>query len=222
MVLSYHKLLEEELHHIKNRIEKGDEKPSLLLHACCGPCSSYVLEYLLSFFSITVFFYNPNIHPEAEYTRRQTELEKFIHEFKQKNAIRDELVLVTEQEYNPEEYFTATGSKNNENLQKEGEKGERCSRCYEFRMKKAFEYAALHSFDYVTTTLSISPHKDAEKINKIGEGLGKLVENPSYLFADFKKKSGFKRSLELSEQYGLYRQDYCGCIYSMRTTQILE
>ena len=89
-------------------------------------------------------------------------------------------------------------------------------------MKKAFEYAAQNSFDYVTTTLSISPHKDAEKINTIGETLGKLVENPKYLFADFKKKSGFKRSLELSDEYGLYRQDYCGCVYSMRTPQILE
>ncbi|HPX25211.1 MAG TPA: epoxyqueuosine reductase QueH [Treponemataceae bacterium] len=217
----YHILLEEKLDHIKHHLKEGGIKPSLLLHACCGPCSSYVLEYLLSYFSITVYFYNPNIHPAAEYNRRQTELENFVKEFRAQNEVQG-LSLVCEQGYNPEEYFTATGTKENNDLQVEREKGERCRRCYEFRMKKAFEYAAQNSFDYVTTTLSISPHKDAEKINTIGETLGKLVENPKYLFADFKKKSGFKRSLELSDEYGLYRQDYCGCVYSMRTPQILE
>lgn len=218
----YQKLLEEELNKIKQMLDKGGEKPSLLLHACCGPCSSYVIEYLLSFFSITVFFYNPNIHPEKEYARRQKELENFIQEFKKTKADEGDIQLVCVQSYNPDEYFTATGTVHNVELQKEREKGERCRRCYEFRMKKAFEYAEQNNFDYITTTLSISPHKDAEKINTIGEELGKAVEKLQFLFADFKKKSGFKRSLELSEEYGLYRQDYCGCVYSMRTPQILE
>ena len=221
MAKPYHILLEEELQRIKQNLENGEEKPSLLLHACCGPCSSYVIEYLLSFFSITVYFYNPNIHPAEEYDRRQAELENFIKEFIEKKAVQG-LNLVCEQGYNPDEYFTATGTKENEELQREHEKGERCRRCYEFRMKKAFEYAVQNSFDYVTTTLSISPHKDAHKINTIGKELGKLVENPVYLFADFKKKAGFKRSLELSDEYGLYRQDYCGCVYSMRKPQIVE
>ncbi len=216
MSISYKKILEKELLEVQRSIEEKGKKPTLLLHACCGPCSSYVLEYLLSFFTIRVFFYNPNIHPEAEYTRRKDELEKFIKEFKKNNAIEKELLLVCEKTYNPEDYFFATKVKTDETLQKEGEKGERCKRCYEFRMKKAFDYAVKNNFDYMTTTLSISPHKDAEKINAIGKDLGKLVDKPRFLFADFKKKAGFKRSLELSEKYGLYRQDYCGCIYSIK------
>jgi len=217
----YHLLLDDELSIIQKNLERGGNKPSLLLHACCGPCSSYILEYLLSFFSITVYFYNTNIHPEKEYKRRLSELEKFIQEFMNKNTASI-IELVIEGVYDPEEYFTATGVKNNEELQNEREKGERCRRCYKFRMENAFKYACENEYDYMTTTLSISPHKDADKINAIGKELKNEGEKPVYLYADFKKKGGFKRSLELSEEYGLYRQDYCGCIYSMRKPQILE
>lgn len=211
----YHVILEDELKNIQKRLDLGEEKPSLFLHACCGPCSSYILEYLLSYFNIRVYFYNPNIHPEAEYLRRKSELEKFIQEFSEKNNTNN-LSLELDTKYDIEDYFTATGTKNNKDLQEEREKGERCRRCYEFRMKKAFEVAKEKKYDYFTTTLSISPHKDAEKINIIGKELAKDVEKPKYLFADFKKKAGFKRSLELSEEYNLYRQEYCGCLFSMR------
>lgn len=219
---AYHILLNEELAKIQHGLQTGKSKPKLLLHACCGPCSSYVLELLIAYFDIAVYFYNPNIHPEEEYLRRKMELEQFICKFNERLKIEGGLVLVCEQGYKPEEYFSAVGTIDNEVLQKEGERGERCRRCYEFRMIKAFAYAVEHGFDYMTTTLSISPHKDAEKINTIGKELGKLADKPKFLFSDFKKNSGFKRSLELSEEYGLYRQDYCGCIYSMRKPQIYE
>ena len=195
----------------------GDKKPKLLLHACCGPCSSYVLEYLYKHFDITVFYYNPNIYPEEEYQRRLAELKKLYEVFP---PVLQGKVKVVEEAYDPEEFYRAVGTRKQPELATEPEKGERCRRCYEFRLKRAFEYAAAHQFDYFCTTLSISPFKDAEKLNVIGEQLEreakeKNVEKvPHWLPSDFKKKGGFKRSLEISEEYGMYRQDYCGCVYS--------
>ena len=186
------------------------KKPTLLLHACCAPCSSYVIEFLSLHFDITIFYYNPNIHPQAEYDRRLDELKKFLTQFPE--AVKNSVKLFCDT-YNPEDYFTATNVRIETELQSEKEKGERCRRCYEFRMKRAFEFAVENHFDYFTTTLSISPHKDSEKINEIGYTLDKL-QKIKYLPADFKKNNGFKRSLELSAEYGLYRQDYCGCIFS--------
>ena len=186
------------------------KKPTLLLHACCAPCSSYVIEFLSLHFDITIFYYNPNIHPQAEYDRRLDELKKFLTQFPE--AVKNSVKLFCGT-YNPEDYFTATNVRIETELQSEKEKGERCRRCYEFRMKRAFEFAVENHFDYFTTTLSISPHKDSEKINEIGYTLDKL-QKIKYLPADFKKNNGFKRSLELSAEYGLYRQDYCGCIFS--------
>lgn len=189
------------------------QKPALLLHACCAPCSSYVVEYLSRYFDITIFYYNPNIHPRAEYERRLTELKKFLTQFPL--AVQNAVKLVVA-DYQPEEYFEATKVREEPALQTEPERGERCRRCYQFRMEKAYQYASQHGFDWFTTTLSISPHKDAEKINTIGEALQKVQEATRYLPANFKKRGGFLRSTQLSAEYGLWRQDYCGCIYSQQ------
>ena len=200
-------------------------KPSLLLHACCGPCSSYVLEYLFKYFDITVFYYNPNIYPQEEYQRRLAELRKLYETFP---PALEGKVKVVEEAYDPEDFYKAVGTREEPELADEPEKGERCRRCYEFRLRRAFEYAVAGNYDYFCTTLSISPFKDAEKLNVIGEELereageataaaganGAASKIPHWLPSDFKKKGGFKRSLEISEEYGMYRQDYCGCIYS--------
>jgi len=209
-------------------------KPSLLLHACCGPCSSYCLEYLSQYFQITVFFYNPNIYPQEEYYRRLNELKNFYTKFP---PVLQGQVKLVECDYNPEDFYDYINVRNEPELAKEAEKGERCRRCYELRLKKAYDYARKNAFDYFCTTLSISPFKDAVKINAIGNALQKegnrlrasVTQVPGsdkqpqssgevlWLPSDFKKKSGFLRSLELSKEYGLYRQEYCGCIYSIKS-----
>ena len=203
--MNYQKKLDELLTNVTN-------KPSLLLHACCGPCSSYVLEYLYKYFDITVFYYNPNIYPQEEYQRRLAELKKLYEVFP---PALEGKVKVLKEAYDPEDFYKAVGTRENPELAQEPEKGERCRRCYSFRLRRAYDFAAAGNFDYFCTTLSISPFKDAEKLNVIGEQLE--AENPSgphWLPSDFKKKGGFKRSLEISSEYGMYRQDYCGCIYS--------
>ena len=197
--MNYQLVLDETL----KKISLSGKIPKLLLHACCAPCSSYVLKYLSEFFEITIYYYNPNIHPENEYIRRINELKKFLTEFKTKNKV--ELI---EGNYVPLEYFNEI--KGLENL---GEKSKRCYKCYKLRMEQAAKYAKKNNFDYFTTTLSISPYKKSDWINEIGEMLQKQY-NIKYLYADFKKKNGYKRSLELSKEYDLYRQEYCGCIYS--------
>lgn len=194
-------------------------RPSLLLHACCGPCSSYVLEYLAQFFKITVLYYNPNIYPQQEYERRLTELKALYEKFP---PVIEGKVELVEDDYDPEDFYKAVGTREEPELAAEKEKGERCRRCYQFRLRKAFDYAAAHEFDYFCTTLSISPFKDAEKINVIGqelqsEGEQSFTKKPRWLPSDFKKRGGFKRSLEISEEYGMYRQQYCGCIYSLKS-----
>lgn len=186
------------------------EKPKLLLHACCAPCSSYVLELLSDLFEITILYYNPNIHPETEYRRRLNELKAFLKKFSKAQNI-----VLVEDTYNADDYFEAVGTEKEPELKEEPERGERCRRCYEFRMRRAALYAKEHLFDFFTTTLSISPYKDADKINILGQSLADEIKT-SYLYADFKKRNGFKRSLELSAMYGLYRQDYCGCVFSIR------
>jgi len=216
-------------------LENLQGKPRLLLHACCGPCSSYVLEYLSSRFEITVLFYNPNIYPAAEYERRLEELKRFYTKF-----VPARNVCVIEEPYEPEEFYTAVGTREQPELAAEPERGERCRRCYELRLRRTYEYAAAHNFEYFCTTLSISPFKDADMINEIGVKLvgeaalrqaqgpqnssavvkhtSAVVEpvetTPRWLPSDFKKRNGFKHSLELSAEYDLYRQEYCGCIYS--------
>lgn len=200
---------------ILKNLERAGERPSLLLHACCAPCSSFVIEFLANYFDITIFYYNPNIHPKEEYERRLAELKEFLIKFPL--AVQKNVKLVVSN-YDVEEYFSAVNTRMETELQSEKERGERCRRCYKFRMEKAWKYASENNFDYFTTTLSISPYKDAPKINEIGYTLDNLT-NVKYLPADFKKKNGFLRSLQLSDEYGLYRQDYCGCVYSMRNSE---
>ena len=203
--MNYQKILDETL----NVISLSGKTPKLLLHACCAPCSSYVLEYLSEFFEITIYYYNPNIHPENEYIRRINELKKFLTEFKTKNKVN-----LVEENYNSLEYFNKI-----KGLEDLGERSERCYNCYELRMENAALYASKNNFDYFTTTLSISPYKNSNWLNEIGKNLEEKY-NIKYLYADFKKKNGYKRSLELSKEYKLYRQDYCGCIYSKQEREI--
>lgn len=214
---NYALLMEQELERIAAQKSTGTQV-SLLLHACCAPCSSHVIETLAPHFDrIAIYYYNPNIHPRTEYRRRLEELKTFLAAYE--SAAR---VTLEQAPYIPDEYFSAAGTLADERLQTEPERGERCRRCYRFRMERAFRFALEHRFSYVATTLSISPHKDAEAINSIGKELEAHFMRqsgggaPRYLYADFKKHDGFKRSLELSAQYGLYRQQYCGCIYSLR------
>ena len=178
-------------------------KKKLLLHACCAPCSSAVLEAISKYFDITILYYNPNITSIDEYDKRYEELKKFIS---QVNFFND--VNILNVDYNNKEFFCAI-----KGLEGEKEGGLRCFSCYKLRMKKTALMAKELGFDYFTTTLSISPYKNVNYINEIGESLEKEV-GIKYLYADFKKKNGYKRSIELSKKYNLYRQDYCGCIFS--------
>ncbi len=182
-------------------IKQSGEKPSLLLHVCCAPCSSYVLEYLEKHFQITLFYYNPNISPESEYILRLDELKRFTGETGSKAEI-------VSGEYEPERFFEIAKGR-----EAEPEGGERCALCYRLRLEASGEYAKEQGFDYFTTTLSISPYKNAEKLNSIGREIADTL-GIKYLFSDFKKKNGYKRSIELSKEHNLYRQDYCGCIFS--------
>lgn len=188
----------------------GGSRPRLLLHACCGPCSSAVLEQLSQFFEITVLYYNPNTWPETEYRRRGQELERFVA------AAHPLGVKVVEDRYDPQEFYSAVAG-----LEAEPERGGRCTVCYRLRMRRAAQYAAEHGFDWFATTLSISPHKDAARINQIGQELEQEF-GVKHLPSDFKKKNGYLRSLQLSEEYGLYRQDYCGCEFSAKARGITE
>ena len=180
-----------------------DGRKKLLLHACCAPCSSYVLEYLTHYFDISVFYYNPNISPYSEYEKRIFELKRLMKEMPMSG--NTELI---DGKYNPDRFFDMA-----KGMEALPEGGERCFRCYSLRMEEAAKAALKNSFDYFTTTLSISPHKNAEMLNKIGQEL-EGEYGIKYLYADFKKRDGYKRSIQLSREYGLYRQDYCGCIYS--------
>ncbi len=196
---------QKELEQILSQIEQTDKVPRLLLHSCCAPCSSYVLEYLSRYFAITVLYYNPNISPKEEYDHRKAEQIRLIQEGAWKNPVS---FLDCDWD-NPSFEAMAKG------MEEVPEGGVRCFACYELRLKKAAEQAKKLGFDYFTTTLSISPLKNAQKLNEIGEQLAERY-GVSHLPADFKKKEGYKRSIELSRQFGLYRQDYCGCVYSKR------
>ena len=189
---------------IEKLVEAG-RTPRLLLHSCCAPCSSYVLEYLSEYFSVTVFYYNPNIFPAEEYEKRVKEQEALILRLPAKHRIS-----FLEGPYEQERFYEMA-----KGLELEPEGGERCFRCYHLRLLEAAQMARAGAFDYFTTTLSISPLKDAEKLNEIGEKLAREY-GVAYLNSDFKKRNGYKRSIELSREYGLYRQDYCGCVYSLR------
>lgn len=188
----------------------------LFLHSCCAPCSSYVLEYLRNFFRITVFYYNPNITQEAEYRHRVEEQKRLIQIFNDE-AIREPEeaypIHVVEGDYQKQLFFDAV-----KGLEGCPEGGERCFICYEIRLLETARRAKEAGADYFTTTLTISPLKNASKINEIGDRIGGMADI-AFLPSDFKKKNGYKRSVELSKEYDLYRQDYCGCVFSMRSRE---
>lgn len=178
-------------------------RPTLLLHACCAPCSSYVLEYLSRYFRITLFYYNPNISPESEYRYRVSEVKRLVAEM-----LPDSDVTVVEGRYDPERFIQAVRG-----LEGEPEGGKRCRVCFRLRLEEAARQAQNLGCEFFTTTLSISPLKNAKALNEIGEELAPIYQT-RYLVSDFKKREGYKRSIQLSAEYQLYRQDYCGCIYS--------
>lgn len=186
-----------------DELVKSGVRPRLLLHCCCAPCSSYVMEYLSKYMDITCYYYNPNISPEEEYRKRAEELIGLIGKMPLPSP--PDAVIA---EYDPENFEAISQGKENEE-----EGGARCFECYRLRLEKTAEYAKENGYDHFTTTLSISPYKNAAKLNEIGSELAERYGVP-YLYSDFKKKSGYLRSCQLSEEYGLYRQDYCGCIFS--------
>lgn len=187
------------------QIKKIPEGTELLLHACCAPCSSAVLERIASHFKIVIFYYNPNIDKEEEYNKRVRELEKFIKNFETKYE-----VSLIEGKYEPERFFEVA-----KGLENEPERGSRCFKCYKLRLEETARIAEELGYKYFCTTLTLSPHKNSNWLNEIGKELENEYQT-SYLYSDFKKKNGYKRSIELSREYNLYRQDYCGCIYSKK------
>ncbi len=197
--MNYNQKMEEMIESFRTK----EQVPTLLLHCCCAPCSSAVLERLANDFQITVFFYNPNITNQQEYQKRLRELQRFIQEYPTKYPIQFEEAF-----YRPEDFIQQTRG-----LEEEPEGGKRCYKCYEMRLRATVQLAKEKNFDYFTTTLSISPHKNAVWLNEIGERLAQQYQT-GYLYADFKKKEGYKRSIVLAKEYRLYRQNYCGCLYS--------
>ena len=192
---NYQREMEAEIARLEGR------KPTLLLHSCCGPCSSAVLERLTEHFQLTLLYYNPNIEPEEEYRHRLSEQERLLTLLPEKVPM-----LPCGYDHDAFEAFAPA-------LADAPEGGERCLACFALRLNYTAEQAKAHGFEYFTTTLSVSPHKNADNVNRIGEEAGRRY-GVKYLFADFKKKNGYLRSLELSREYELYRQDYCGCRYS--------
>ena len=189
-----------------SNLKEGD---TLLLHACCAPCSTACLERLANFFKITIFYYNPNITDENEYKKRIEEIKKLLSLINPKYKVE-----LLEGNYNPKVFLDMA-----KGLEMEPERGKRCYKCYELRLEETAKIASKLGFNNFCTTLTLSPHKNANWINEIGEKLNNEYES-NYLYSDFKKKEGYKRSIELSKQYDLYRQDYCGCIYSKRDRQV--
>lgn len=200
--VNYGRILDEKLAQLK----ASGEKPALLLHACCAPCSSHTLLFLCDYFCITLYFFNPNIAPESEYIYRKEELIRLVKE------LGLDVEIISEDYDSSPFYELAKG------LEDLPERGERCRKCIGYRLRKTAETAKKLGCDYFTTTLTISPHKDCEFINQYG---GQLAEEMgiAYLFSDFKKHDGYKHSIQLSKEYNLYRQDYCGCVYSRRAKE---
>lgn len=199
---------QKELERLLECQQREGSRPSLLLHSCCAPCSSYVLEYLAPYFQICDFYYNPNISPKKEYEERKEELLRLISEMGLSTQ-----VTFLEGSYQPEEFFALA-----KGLEELPEGGERCFRCYELRLRESARIAKEQGAEYFATTLTISPLKNAQKLNELGERLAKEY-GVKYLPSDFKKKNGYKRSVELSAQYELYRQNYCGCVFSKRQAE---
>lgn len=205
MAENYQRKLDHEL----ERIAASGRVPRLLLHVCCAPCSSYVLEYLSHYFDITACFYNPNIAPKSEYDYRAQELVRLTEKMPLPRP-----VLCRIEDYEPASFLSIT-----KGMENEPEGGKRCTACYRLRLTETAKIAAAENFDYFTTTLSISPLKDAVRLNTIGGELAQEYGIP-YLYSDFKKREGYKRSIQLSAEYHLYRQDYCGCIFSKAESKL--
>lgn len=204
--INYQKELEKVLQEEVRRREQGEAPRRLFLHSCCAPCSSYCLEYLCPYFEITVFYYNPNISVEPEYRHRVEEQKRLIAAYNEEQ--KGYPITIVEGDYEPAHFFEI--AKGYEQC-KEG--GERCFRCFDLRLRETAKHAKEGHYDFFATTLTISPLKNAGKINEIGQAIG-AEYGVDWLFSDFKKKNGYKRSVELSTEYQLYRQDYCGCAYS--------
>lgn len=205
---NYQKELEEII--TRNQQQKQNV-PTVLLHSCCAPCSSYCLELLSQYFQVTVFYYNPNIYPPKEYGKRVLEQQDFIQKFPAKHEIS-----FVEGNYNSQEFYDAV-----KGLEHIPEGGERCFSCYRLRLMETYKIASQAGFDYYTTTLTISPLKNADKLNEIGEEIAREQAGKTrFLPSDFKKKNGYQRSVELSKEYGMYRQNYCGCVFSKREREI--
>lgn len=206
--INYQKELEKEI----KKWSELEVCPTILLHSCCAPCSSYCLEYLSKYAKITAFYYNPNITDRAEYEHRVAELQRLIEEmFKKDSEVYKPNFL--EGEYNPDAFYNIA-----KGLESEPECGRRCIKCYELRLRKTAEEAVRGGYDYFTTTLTISPLKDAQILNRLGIKLGEEY-GVKYLPSDFKKNGGYQRSIELSKEYNLYRQNFCGCEYSKSDTK---
>lgn len=197
---------------LDNTIQELSEQgkvPTLLLHSCCGPCSSYVLEYLSKYFRICVFYYNPNIYPPEEFYLRSAEQERFIKEFCEKNEGLINPIVFKEGVYDKDRFYEMA-----KGLEDEPERGARCHKCYKLRLSETAKLAKEEGYDYFTTTLSISPQKDSQVLNAIGKAVSEEYD-VKYLYSDFKKRNGYLRSCELSGEYGMYRQNYCGCEFSI-------
>ncbi len=190
---------------LKEIISTLKNKPQLLLHSCCGPCSTAVINFLKDYFKITVYYYNPNIEPEEEYLKRKKEQIRFINEFNEKN-LENKIAFLDCDYENSEFKKIACG------LEKEKEGGARCNKCFYLRLLKTCEKAKSNNFEYFGTTLTVSPHKNSQIINKIGEHISNNL-NIKYIYGDFKKNDGYKKSIDFSKEYKLYRQNYCGCLY---------
>ena len=193
-----------ELDQLIKEIEAEGKVPTLLLHSCCAPCSSYCIEYLSQFFAITVFYYNPNIYPDEEYFHRVKEQQRFISEFPTKHP-----VSFIEGDFEKDRFYSEVAK----GLEKEPERGARCTKCFELRLGETAKRAAAEGMDYFATTLTISPMKDVELLNSIGAAMGERY-GVEYLATEFRKKNGYLRSTQISKEYDMYRQDYCGCVYS--------
>lgn len=198
---NYYLLFENQL----NRIKEKGKVPTILLHSCCAPCSSHVITFLKDYFDITIIYYNPNIYPYKEYKKRKEEQIRLLNEIKSKNKLN-----IIDCDYDNNIYEETI-----KGLEKEKEGGSRCYKCFWLRLDKTAQIAKENNYDYFSTTLTISPYKKSTVINEIGKEL-ETIYNITWLYSDYKKKDGYKKSIQLSKEYNLYRQNYCGCIYSKR------
>ena len=204
-VMNYNKKMEEIISNLNGQV------PRLLLHSCCAPCSSHVIDTLTNYFDITILYYNPNIEPIEEYEKRKEEEKRFISEYPNKNRLD-----MIDCDYDHDKFIEMS-----KGLENEPEKGARCIKCYYLRLDYTGNKAKELGYDYFGTTLTVSPYKLSNKLNEIGESLEKKY-NVKYLYSDFKKNNGYKHSIELAKEYNLYRQDYCGCIYSKRDKELKD